>query len=192
MLGRPHVVLDPPQEVPASDAGTAAALDPLTRVKLGEDPCWFSFRINYLANHFNVPVYDWITQRFALSRPEFVVLYSLSLREGVAAKNIVLSTGFPKNTISRAIQRLLRRKLVARTTDAVDRRSFSLWLTAAGRHMVEAAMPLMLARQNRMLASLSPAERVTLSELLGRLVFDSPGWPGGLDPSSFTPEGKPS
>ena len=52
---------------PAPPVG--APLDPLTSVKLAEDPCWFSFRINYVANHFNVPVYDWIAARFGL-KPE--------------------------------------------------------------------------------------------------------------------------
>src|SRR5690242_9585883 len=111
MLGKTDVETDTAQAAPD---GATAALDPLTLVKLAEDPCWFSFRINYLANHFNVPCYGWVADEFGPSRPEFVVLYSLALRGGVAAKNIVQSSGFPKNTISRAVQRLLRLKLVAR------------------------------------------------------------------------------
>lgn len=178
---------------PAAPAGMA--LDPLTSVKLAEDPCWFSFRINYVANHFNVPVYDWIAARFGLVRPEFVVLYSLALREGVAAKNIVLSSGFPKNTISRAIQKLLRTRLIRRATDSGDRRSYALRLTPQGRSIVDEAMPMMTARQHTMLAALSPAERRTLSDLLARLVQASPAWPGhaGENPDfvqiDFTAEG---
>jgi DNA-binding MarR family transcriptional regulator len=180
MLGKTDVETDTAQAAPD---GATAALDPLTLVKLAEDPCWFSFRINYLANHFNVPCYGWVADEFGLSRPEFVVLYSLALRGGVAAKNIVQSSGFPKNTISRAVQRLLRLKLVARATDAGDRRSFVLRLTPSGRRMVDAAMAPMRARQEIMLASLAPGERRVLSDLLGRLVVVSATWPNQIDTS---------
>ncbi|MBP0573337.1 MarR family transcriptional regulator, partial [Mycobacterium tuberculosis] len=112
--------------------GVAAALDPLTAVKLWQNPCWLSFRINFLALAFNNPVYGLIDAGAGIKRPEFVVLYSLYLKDGVAAKDVCVSSGFPKNAISRAIQVLLERDLVRRAEDAADRRSFSLRLTDAG------------------------------------------------------------
>ncbi|MBU3732235.1 MAG: winged helix-turn-helix transcriptional regulator [Beijerinckiaceae bacterium] len=152
------------------------ALDPLTIVKLWENPCWFSFRINYLSNHFNVPVYGYIERRYGLLRPEFVVLFSTGLNEGVAATSIVASSGFPKNTISRAIQKLLRRKIVKRAADADDGRRFHLRLTKLGRQIFDEMMPLMCAREDTMLAALSPAEQKTLSNLLAKMVMHSPAW----------------
>src|SRR4051812_21412677 len=99
-------------------------LDPLIEIKLWQNPCWFSFRINYLALLFNIPVYSWIERSYRVTRPEFVVLYSVGLKQGVAAKDICGSTGFPKPTISRAIQQLLKRNLLRRTVDPADQRSF--------------------------------------------------------------------
>jgi DNA-binding MarR family transcriptional regulator len=163
----------------ASAAGPA--LDPLTLVKLWDNPCWLSFRINYLANHFNVPVYGFIEQRYGLLRPEFVVLFSVGLQQGVAAKSIVASSGFPKNTISRAIQKLLRRRLVRRATDAGDRRSFELRLTPAGSRIFDETMPFMVAREETMLSALTTEERKTLSHLLARMVTTSPVWPNELE-----------
>lgn len=163
--------------VPVADAAReGATLDPLTLVKLWTNPCWFSFRINYLSNHFNVPIYGYIERRYGLLRPEFVVLFSTGLSEGVAASSIVVSSGFPKNTISRAIQKLLRRKIVKRAADEDDGRRFHLRLTKLGRQIFDEMMPIMCAREETMLASLSPEERKTLSNLLAKLVVHSPGW----------------
>lgn len=158
-------------------APPATALHPMIAVKLWENPCWFSFRINFLGHQFSLPVYGWIEQRYGLVRPEYAVLYALRLRDGIAAKDVCASTGLPKNTISRAIQKLLRRKLIRRVTDRRDRRSFALRLAAEGRRIVDETVPAMVAHEKRMLAVLSDDERRLLSSLLARLVADSSEWP---------------
>ena len=111
-------------------------LDPLTLTKLWDNPCWLSFRLNFVAFRFNDPVYRWIETRYGLVRPEFVALYAVGLKDGVAAKNIVSSSGLPKNTLSRAIQKLLQRRLLKRETDRDDLRSYVLRLTTGrARHL---------------------------------------------------------
>jgi MarR family transcriptional regulator, temperature-dependent positive regulator of motility len=164
-------------EEKADAAAEAPPLHPLVAAKLWDNPCWFSFRINFLGLHFNVPIYSWIEQRYRLQRPEYVVLYSLYLRDGIAAKDVCASAGFPKNTISRGIQKLLRRKLIRRAPDARDRRSYVLRLTPEGRRILDESVPHMIERERRMLARLSPKDQQVLSELLARLVTDFPNWP---------------
>jgi DNA-binding MarR family transcriptional regulator len=156
-------------------------LDPLTITKLWDNPCWLSFRLNFIAFRFNDPVYRWIETRYGLVRPEFVALYAVGLKEGVAAKNIVSSSGLPKNTLSRAIQKLLQRRLLKRETDRDDLRSFVLHLTSAGRSIFEETMPLMVRQQTTMLSGLTDAEQRQLCELMDKLVIGSPGWPADLD-----------
>ena len=156
-------------------------LHPVIAVKLWENPCWFSFRINYLGLQFNLPIYGWIEQRYGLMRPEFVVLYSLFLKDGITANDVCLSSGFPKNTLSRAIQKLLRRRLIRRAADALDRRRYGLRLTAEGRRIVNETLPQMLERERRMLATLNNDEQQVLSKLLARLVSDSPNWPTQIE-----------
>jgi DNA-binding MarR family transcriptional regulator len=155
----------------------AAALHPMIEAKLWENPCWFSFRINFLGHHFSLPVYGWIERRYGLMRPEYAVLYALGLRDGIAAKDVCASTGLPKNTISRAIQELLRRKLIRRVTDRRDRRSFVLRLAAEGRRIVDETVPAMVEREKRMLETLNGEEQRMLSSLLARVVTDSFKWP---------------
>lgn len=150
------------------------SVDPLVAVKLWENPCWFSFRINSLAFQFNVPIYRWIEKEFGLPRPEFVVLYSLGLSDGLTASAISSSAGFPKNTISRAIQKLIDKNIIRREIDPADLRSFVLYITDVGKRIVDAAMQPMVEREKAMLSGLTPAETLMLSELLAKVVVNSP------------------
>ena len=52
-----------------------------------------------------------------------------------------------------------------------------LCLTDAGRAVVEAKMAPMLERERLMLETLSPAERMMLSDILAKLVIASRDWP---------------
>lgn len=162
-------------------ADALGELDPLTVTKLWDNPCWLSFRLNFVAFRFNDPVYRWIETRYGLVRPEFVALYAVGLKDGVAAKNIVASSGLPKNTLSRAIQRLLQRRLLRRETDREDLRSFVLFLTAPGRAIFDETLPLMLRQQKAMLSALTEGEQRQLCELMDKLVIASPTWPTDLD-----------
>lgn len=160
-----------------AEAFADAPIHPLTAVKLWENPCWFSFRINYLSLRFNGPVYGRIAERHDLSRPEYLVLYSLFLSDGIAAMDVCATAGFPKNTISRAIHNLVRRKLIRRSLDPNDRRSYLLHLMAEGRRVLDESVPPMVAHEKRMLSGLTRSEQETLSMLLAKLVVVSPNWP---------------
>lgn len=170
-----------PSTAAAASPGTPA-LPALVEVKLWENPCWFSFRINFLALHFNLPVYGWIQRRYRLMRPEYVVLYSLHLRDGSSAQEVCDSAGFPKNTLSRAIRKLLARRILTRTRSEEDKRRYVLRLTARGRQILAETVPVLVQREATMLAGLDAAERETLSRLLARLVTEFPRWPAQLIP----------
>ena len=81
-------------------------IDAVTITRLWENPCWFAFRFNYLALRYNIPLYGWVEREYGLLRPQFAVIYSLGLRDNVTARDIGISFGFPKNTLSRAIRSL--------------------------------------------------------------------------------------
>lgn len=156
---------------------TGRDVDPLVAVKLWENPCWFSFRMNFLALNFNVPVYRWIEKQYGMQRAEFVVIYALGLMDGLTASAVCTSSGFPKNTISRAIQKLIDKDIVRREIDPGDLRSFVLFLTDEGRRIVDDSMQPMVEREQAMLGGLTPAEQLMLSELLAKVVVDSKNWP---------------
>jgi MarR family transcriptional regulator, temperature-dependent positive regulator of motility len=164
---------------PASDETLSSAadmlarqrLDAFTHARLWKNPCGFAARFNYLALRYNQPLYSWVLERFDLSRPAFVVIYSLGLQDGVTAGEIASSSAFPKNTLSRAVNLLVDRGYVTRSTDSMDRRQQCLSLTSKGRAVLDEAMPRFVALEEEMLAPLSLMERETLSNLLAKVVL---------------------
>jgi MarR family transcriptional regulator, temperature-dependent positive regulator of motility len=146
-------------------------IDPVTMARLWDNPCWFAFRFNYLALRYNIPLYGWVEREFGLPRPEYVVVYSLGLRDGVTARDISVSYGFPKNSLSRAINALERKGLIARKSHPADKRSFLISLTPAGRRLFDKTLPRFVAVQDEMLKVLSSAELTTLSVLLAKIVL---------------------
>ncbi|MCX7338954.1 MAG: MarR family winged helix-turn-helix transcriptional regulator [Hyphomicrobiales bacterium] len=179
VLSRPK-----PQETSANDAeigtlpeGTGAdllsrqRLDAFTHARLWKNPCGFAARFNYLALRYNQPLYGWVEERFGLARIEFVVIFSLSLQDGITASEISASTAFAKNTLSRAVKRLNKLGYIMRRTDAIDRRQQFLSLSPAGRAVYEEALPRFVALEEEMLAPLSLVERETLSALMAKVVL---------------------
>lgn len=157
---------------PVESGGFARArLDALTHARLWRNPCGFAARFNYLALRYNIPLYSWVKQRFGLSRPEFVVLYSLGLVDDMTVSDISASTAFPKNTLSRATKRLIRLGLVLYRDNAGDRRTQPLSLTVAGRAILDEAIPRFVAAEEAMLAPLTLVERETLSLLMAKVVL---------------------
>jgi len=157
-------------DVPDVAAGRPA-LDAFTHARLWRNPCGFAARFNYLALRYNQPLYGWVDERFGLARVEFVVLYSLGLMDGITASEIASSSAFPKNTLSRAVNRLVRLGLVERSTDAVDRRAQPLSLAPRGRALLDEALPRFVALEEEMLKPLSLVERETLANLMAKVVL---------------------
>jgi len=152
-------------------ASAQRRLDAFTHARLWKNPCGFAARFNYLALRYNQPLYGWVEERFGLSRPEFVILYSLGIMDGVTASEIASSTAFPKNTLSRAVGVLAKRGLVRRGADATDRRAQPLHLTPAGHDLLAEAMPRFVALEEEMLEPLSLIEREQLSVLMAKVVL---------------------
>jgi len=146
-------------------------LDSFTHARLWRNPCGFAARFNYLGMRYNTPLYGWVEKRFGLARAEFVILYSLGLSDGVTASEIAASTAFPKNTLSRAVNRIAKLGLIARREGETDRRQHNLTLTPAGRAILDEAMPRFVAMETEMLAPLSLVERETLSALMAKVVL---------------------
>lgn len=153
-------------------------LDAFTHARLWRNPCGFSARFNYLSLRYNTPLYGWVEARFGLSRAEFVVIYSLGLMDGVTASEIAASTAFPKNTLSRAVNRIAKLGLIERHEGESDRRQHNLTLTLEGRALLDEAIPQFAGLEAEMLAPLSLVEQETLSALMAKVVlamFDSSG-----------------
>jgi DNA-binding MarR family transcriptional regulator len=109
--------------------------------------------------------------------PEHVVLYALGLREGITADDVAASSSRPKNTLSRAINSLLSKKLISRMFDEADRRRRLLYLTAPGRKVLQETVPMLVAREDMLFGNLNAQERETLNYLLTKVILNQAEWP---------------
>jgi DNA-binding MarR family transcriptional regulator len=146
-------------------------------VKLWNNPCRLSFRVNFIAHHFNQTVYEWVWRAYRLTLPEHIVLYALALKDGITADDIAASTARPKNTLSRGVNAVLRKKLIDRRADPKDRRRLILTLTARGRRIVARTVPAFVAHETGMASALTAGERRALEALLEKIIVDKPNWP---------------
>ncbi|SDU15454.1 MarR family winged helix-turn-helix transcriptional regulator [Stappia sp. ES.058] len=137
-----------------------------------------SWSISFIANFFTGPIYRDVGERFGLSRPEFVILFSLLQKPGLVARDVSLATGLPKNSISRAVSDLLGKALIERETDVGDKRAKLLRLTRAGQEVISQVVPLFEVRQTAMRAVLSAPERATFDALLAKMIHAMPDWVG--------------
>ena len=152
------------------DPASRQGVDALTHARLWKNPCGFAARFNYLALRYNVPLYGWVKERFDLSRVEFVVIYNLAVVGPFTASEIASSTAFPKNTMSRAVNRLVKLGLIAREADGDDRRAQIISLEPAGQAIFDEAIPRFAGLEQDMLAPLNLVEREMLSMLLAKVV----------------------
>jgi DNA-binding MarR family transcriptional regulator len=161
----------------------------MLQAKLWDNPCWLAFRLNYLALRYNTPLYSWVHRSRGLSRPEYVVVYSLALADGAQARDIADTSGFPKNTLSRAIGRLEKLGLILREHQPGRGRNQPLRLTEAGWTLFEETLPAFERFEHMMLSALGPGERQTLANLLAKVVLAGDAWPETItDPTRDLPE----
>lgn len=136
----------------------------------------YGYRVGYLFNHFAGPVYKWTAVKFGIQRPEFATLFCVAHLEGSSASDVVELTGIPKNSVSRAVNRLVQQGLIRRAADATDGRRVVLSLTAKGRRIYEQILPRFRERQDRMVAVLTAEERAEFDRLLDKLVERGDDW----------------
>ncbi|MEP6785310.1 MAG: MarR family transcriptional regulator [Sphingomonadales bacterium] len=99
----------------------------------------------------------------------FGILSIISANPGINQGNIGRALGIQRANMVSLVNELIDQGLVQRETDADDRRAFSLTLTTSGEAMVETCLERIRAHENSLMSDLSPDERATLVDLLGRI-----------------------
>jgi DNA-binding MarR family transcriptional regulator len=143
---------------------------------LGGTEIRIAYKIGYVLNFYREPSFRAIETEFGLTRPEIVTLIFLHFRDGVTASEICEFSGHLKANMSRGIIALEKKRLLRRKADRADNRRQNLFITAAGRAMYARYMPMLRAREQAMMACLSPSEREQFESLLDRLAAHVPQW----------------
>ena len=126
------------------------------------------FRLNVLAQTVSERLSAIYVSKFNLDIPQWRILANLASRGDMTAQDIARITYSHKSTISRAVQELEDRGLIARKVSSSDKRSFTLALTSEGRRLFRQLLPLVLDFERNLIASLSDADaRALLKGLAG-------------------------
>ena len=125
-----------------------------------------AYRITYLGNSIVMPAYDAVYRDFGLGRAEYILLVCLSHYDQLTAQDVARIARRPRNTISRAVHRMLNEGHLERAPDPNDGRQAKLCITPSGRALHEKIATYLLKRQEEVLSVLSADERRTLSDIL--------------------------
>jgi DNA-binding MarR family transcriptional regulator len=100
---------------------------------------------------------------------EYTVLQLIAENPGSSPVKLAKALAVTKPNITMWVDRLVSRKLVARSPSATDKRAQELRTTAAGARLAATATTRLLDGERRALARLSDAERLMLAELLHKV-----------------------
>lgn len=127
------------------------------------------YRLSVLSNRVSQEIARLYADRFALNVTEWRLLAVLGRDPDLSATELAERTAMDKVAVSRAVASLVADGRLTRKVDGQDRRRARLRLSARGYRIYDEVAPLALAYERRLLATLDPAERATLDDLLSRL-----------------------
>ena len=148
----------------------SAERSPDMSVIFEESPIRDAFRISFVANRLVLPVYDQILRDFGINRGEYLLVFCLSHFDELTAQDIAEMTARPRNSISRAVHRMIKDGYITRTPHPTDGRQKLLRITTKGRQLQSKILPLFVNREAHILSVLDPRERAMLDRLLMKLV----------------------
>lgn len=164
------------QDIAEPDADSRSIADDVFVKVATTGPLSDMWRLTLWANCYCEPIFAEMAQTFDVGRDEFNVLSCLASYGSMLAKHVCEVTGRPKNSISRAVNSLVARKLIKRKTNANDRRESLLILNDSGRRLYEKVLPVAVDRQTLMLQILSDEERALLDRILDKLMSVRHEW----------------
>jgi DNA-binding MarR family transcriptional regulator len=127
-------------------------------------------RVNRLARLLNKPTYRAYVVDFGISVLEWRVLAHLSMISPCLARDLSTRMGIDKASISRALRRLHKRRLISIRACDDDARASNLTVLPAGTRMYQSILPLARERQATLLNTLDADERQVLWEAFGKLM----------------------
>lgn len=128
------------------------------------------YRLSVVSNTVSQGIAHIYQQDHDLTVIEWRIIAVLGRYPGLTASQIVDRTVMDKVSVSRAVNRLLERGLLKRSTDGTDRRYRNLELTERlGRKVFDSIVPRARKYERALLGAFSEAEIQTMVELLERL-----------------------
>ena len=130
---------------------------------------YLPYRLSILSNRISALISEIYSDKFALSITEWRIMAVLGEYPVVSADEVSLKTQIEKSILSRAINKLVQRKLLQREFDPLDRRRSMLRLTATGLSVYDEVVPVSYDYEKALVSCFTDAEREQFSEFIDRL-----------------------
>ena len=128
-----------------------------------------AYKVSYLANAIVLPTYEDVRKDFGLVRAEYHLLLCLAHYSELTAQDVARITRRPRNSISRAVHRMLDLGFLKRVPDPSDARQAKLQITNEGKIMHKKVSEYLVAREAEIFSVLSENERKHFRDLIRKL-----------------------
>ena len=128
-----------------------------------------AYKVSYLANAIVFPTYEDVRKDFGLVRAEYHLLLCLAHYSELTAQDVARITRRPRNSISRAVHRMLDLGFLKRVPDPDDARQAKLQITLEGKIMHRKIAAYLVEREAEIFRVLSDTERESFRELIRKL-----------------------
>ena len=128
-----------------------------------------AYKVSYLANAIVFPTYEDVRKDFGLVRAEYHLLLCLAHYSELTAQDVARITRRPRNSISRAVHRMLDLGFLKRVPDPDDARQAKLQITREGKIMHQKISAYLVDREAEIFNVLSDTERESFRELIRKL-----------------------
>ena len=123
----------------------------------------------YITNRLSRGASDTYREHFGIGITEWRVMGVLAGMPDITANQIISAVGLDKAAVSRSLHELERQRLVVSKPDPDDKRSRMIRLSKSGEALHDRMIVAALAREERLLSTLSPNELETLITCLQKL-----------------------
>jgi DNA-binding MarR family transcriptional regulator len=134
---------------------------------------YLPYQMRLLSEAYSLGLARMLQQRFDLPLREWRVLFHIGAEPPMSVTQIAARSVMDKGSVSRAVANLSDWGYVTRRSNGTDSRRAAFRLSAKGQRIYRQIMPLLLAREARLLAPLSAAEQKQLlrgiKKLLGQV-----------------------
>ena len=128
-----------------------------------------AYKVSYLANAIVIPTYEDVRKDFGLVRSEYHLLLCLAHYSELTAQDVARITRRPRNSISRAVHRMLDLGFLKRIPDPSDARQAKLQITNEGEIMHKKVSEYLIAREAKIFSVLSESELKHFRNLIRKL-----------------------
>ena len=127
------------------------------------------YRLSVLSNNVSSLLASLYTEKFGISIPEWRTVAVLGEEPGLTSTQIATRVAMDKVAVTRAVQSLIEKQLVRRSSSQADGRVSHLNLTRAGGRIYDEVVPMAIEVEREVWGALASEEKSYWNEMLSKM-----------------------